>query len=152
MCGVQAASWGSREYRMTFGALARAFPDGVEYAIATSTLLCGEKTWPGGIMGRSGSWRFACALLGLAVIVGCRDESPSMVAPSLPDATTLGSSDAQLRVTSRFRVDLDAKGTFRPGDQVTLTARVAAPYGASRASITVSAPELTIAEQSGWRS
>jgi len=87
----------------------------------------------------------------LAAAVACRDDSRSIAAPKPGDLRVSGRLDDQLRVASRFTLDIDAKGTFRPGDPVTLTVRVGAPHGAGHASVAIAAPELTIAEKSGWQ-
>lgn len=95
----------------------------------------------------------ASLLLGLLIVgTACRDDALAPVSLDAPEpAIQPVTFDDQIKIVKRFAIQLDASGAFRPGLPIDLTARVAAPFGATNAVIAVAAPEMEAAKASGWR-
>lgn len=94
------------------------------------------------------------ALAALALLAGC-DDTSTHVAPAAPavEAPSLSMGDGGtggLMPEPRFSLEIEAAGSFRPGNPVHLTLIATANYATREADLRLILPEVAGAERTGW--
>lgn len=92
------------------------------------------------------------ALLGaLAMLAACSDDSPALPdTDGPPELGSTGGVPSSIATRPRFQVDLQATGSFRPGQPVQLVMTVTGRAETADAELELVLPELASAQASGW--
>lgn len=93
-------------------------------------------------------WKYATLLL---LVGACADDPTAPAPPNAPvPSPSPPSTGRDIPLYPLFEVSLDVGGTFEPGGEIEVAARVASLKGNQLANLRITLPEVEAARQTGW--